>query len=232
MDREQQALKMQTMDHQAMQHQMAENGLSGQTITGDHLMAGIPDWLYYLSIVIVMLLSFLIFNVVRHRPNKLENYFKLELTRFRPVKLMIKSRGVQLSVQLILVFLFLVILYAGFYGNQHSGRNIAPSLTWNIWWVGLIFIILLLWENVLLRLPVGCFDKLAAEDVLSESKRPRIVQSWSAVAETPEKYLSRHYLFHCLDMDRAWIPRDFKPGKNSDPRFSNVRDGIYSRAYF
>ncbi len=133
---------MQTMDHQAMQHQMAENGLSGQTITGDHLMAGIPDWLYYLSIVIVMLLSFLIFNVVRHRPNKLENYFKLELTRFRPVKLMIKSRGVQLSVQLILVFLFLVILYAGLYGNQHSGRNIAPSLTWNIWWEGLIFIIL------------------------------------------------------------------------------------------
>ncbi len=138
-----QEMNHQMMNHQAMGHQLMSEGMpADQSMMGEHLMAGIPDWLYYSSIVIVMLLSFVIFEMIRRRPNHLNSYFKFELTQFKPVKLFFKSRSIQLFFQASLVFLFLVILFAGFYGNQHPGRNIAPTLTWNIWWVGLIFIIL------------------------------------------------------------------------------------------
>ena len=111
---------------------------------GTHIMAGIPDWLYYSSIVIVMLISFLLLEIVRRRQDSAISYLKFELTRFKPVEAFFTSRRVQLFFQVALVALFGLILFAGFYGNQHPGKNIAPTLVWNIWWVGLIFIILFL----------------------------------------------------------------------------------------
>jgi ferredoxin len=107
-------------------------------------MAGIPDWLYYSSIVVVMLISFLILEFSRKRSSGGSAYKKFELTRFRAVRFFFKSRFVQLVVRSFVTFLFFLIIYAGFYGNQHPGENIAPSLTWNLWWVGLIFLILFL----------------------------------------------------------------------------------------
>ncbi len=103
-------------------------------------MAGIPDWLYYSSIVIIMLISLLIVEF-SGKSTPLSGP-RIDLARMPFVRLFFKSRKVQLSIQLTVVALFLLIIMAGFYGNQHPGRNIAPTLTWNIWWIGLIFIIL------------------------------------------------------------------------------------------
>ena len=106
------------------------------------LMSGIPDWLYYASIVIVMLISFIILEVFRKRSSDSMEYKKFELTRFRIVRFFFKSRAVQFSIRFIVTAFFFLIIYAGFYGNQHPGKNIAPTLTWNLWWIGLIFLIL------------------------------------------------------------------------------------------
>jgi len=108
-----------------------------------HNMAGIPDWLYYSSIVIVMLISFLILEISRKKQSGTRDYKKFELTRFKPIRFFFRSRGVQLVVRLFITGLFLLVIFSGFYGNQHPGKNIAPSLTWNLWWIGLIFLILL-----------------------------------------------------------------------------------------
>lgn len=104
-------------------------------------MAGIPDWLYYSSIVIVMLVSIVLLEFFNRRGTQ-RAAAKYELTQFKWVKWLLKSRYTQLSVQVLLVILFGLIIFAGFYGNQHPGRNLAPTLTWNIWWIGLIFLIL------------------------------------------------------------------------------------------
>jgi len=105
-------------------------------------LAGIPDWLYYSSIIIVMLISAFILEYYKRKNHQTQPRRIFELTRFKFVKNFFISRRTQLAAQLVIVFLFFTIIFAGFYGNQHPGRNIAPTLTWNIWWVGLIFLIL------------------------------------------------------------------------------------------
>ena len=38
------------------------------------------------------------------------------------------------------VFLFLLVLIAGWFGEQDSSANIAPVLVWVLWWVGLLLL--------------------------------------------------------------------------------------------
>ena len=38
----------------------------------------------------------------------------------------------------------LVVIAAGLFGNQNPAMNIAPLLTWTVWWAGLIFAVLYL----------------------------------------------------------------------------------------
>ena len=45
-----------------------------------------------------------------------------------------------LPLKLIALVLFLVTIYAGFFGNQDPYRNIAPTLVWIIGWVGLAYV--------------------------------------------------------------------------------------------
>jgi hypothetical protein len=44
-------------------------------------------------------------------------------------------------LRLPVVLLFLVIITAGLFGNQLPSKNIAPLLTWTIWWGGLVILI-------------------------------------------------------------------------------------------
>ncbi len=45
-------------------------------------------------------------------------------------------------MQAIVVGMFVLILAAGLFGNQLPSKNIAPLLTWTVWWGGLILLIL------------------------------------------------------------------------------------------
>ncbi|MGH6921510.1 MAG: hypothetical protein ACREJ0_27885, partial [Geminicoccaceae bacterium] len=40
-------------------------------------------------------------------------------------------------LKLATVLLFALVVAAGFFGNQHPMRNIAPTMVWVVWWVGL-----------------------------------------------------------------------------------------------
>ena len=37
---------------------------------------------------------------------------------------------------------FVLIIAAGLFGNQTPSKNIAPLLTWTVWWGGLVLLIL------------------------------------------------------------------------------------------
>lgn len=58
-------------------------------------------------------------------------------------KALLLSRRARFVLQAPFVFLFVMVIVAGIWGIQISGRNIATVLTWNIWWIGLIFAIIL-----------------------------------------------------------------------------------------
>ncbi len=106
-----------------------ENGL--------HLMPGNPDWMFFTGIGLTLFVSFLIF----FKKNDRRLIFRFDLAKISLIGWMLKRRWLQFVFQLPIFLLFLVILYAGLFGN--SQINIAPVLTWTIWWGGLIFAILL-----------------------------------------------------------------------------------------
>ncbi|MHC4067300.1 MAG: 4Fe-4S binding protein, partial [Planctomycetota bacterium] len=67
---------------------------------------------------------------------------RLDLMRFGPVRSLLRSRPFRFAVQLVMVCLFLLIIAAGLFGNQNPALNVAPLLTWTIWWGGLVVLIM------------------------------------------------------------------------------------------
>ena len=109
-----------------------------------HLMPGIPNEAFFAGVILILLLSFTLFERHgkrdRHARRK---YWQFELTSIPWLRRAIKSRWFQPAVQLPVVISFLAVIVIGLVGSQEPGRNLAPVLTWNIWWIGLIFLVLL-----------------------------------------------------------------------------------------
>jgi len=103
-----------------------------------HTMWGIPGALYYTSIGIVLLISFLI---IEWRSGKSSAVLRFDLFRFSRVQAFLTSSITRFVCRLIIVILFLLIITAGLFGNQLPSKNIAPILTWTIWWGGLIWLV-------------------------------------------------------------------------------------------
>ncbi len=110
-----------------------------------HSMWGIPSWLYGLSIGILLVLTFGLFEVLHRiarkrsfpppRPDLFRIPYLLAVLRWPPFRFL---------AQLVFVLLFLLIVLAGLFGNQLASKNVAPLLTWTIWWGGLVVLIMFL----------------------------------------------------------------------------------------
>lgn len=48
------------------------------------------------------------------------------------------------GLKLLMVALFLLVVVAGLFGSPYPERNLATGLTWNLWWIGLIFSVFVL----------------------------------------------------------------------------------------
>ena len=64
---------------------------------------------------------------------------KWNLLRFGPVKRLAQWRGLQFTLQLPNVLVYLLVILTGFYGTQQGGENFATVLTWIIWWSAIVF---------------------------------------------------------------------------------------------
>ena len=114
-----------------------------------HLMPGLPNQVVYVGIGLILLLSFVLFERYGKRKDprgtgggggrERRPYWRRELTFLRKA---MKHRLFQPAVQLPVVLAFIAVIVAGLIGSQEPGRNIAPVLTWNIWWIGLIFLVM------------------------------------------------------------------------------------------
>ena len=107
-----------------------------------HLMPGIPDTIFYGAIAVIVLVSLVAFERYGARKDPrswARNYWRFELKFLRRA---MKSRWFQPAFQIPVVLGFLAVIAIGLVGSQEPGRNIAPIVTWNIWWIGLIFAVL------------------------------------------------------------------------------------------
>jgi YHS domain-containing protein len=112
-----------------------------------HRMWGIPTGLYYSSIAVVLVVSFGLFDFLgrrRARPAAPSSpgRDRLDLFRWRWVRRLACSRPFRFALQAIAAALFLLIIAAGLHGNQNPALNIAPLLTWTVWWGFLVILIL------------------------------------------------------------------------------------------
>jgi len=109
------------------------------------LMPGLTTTHFWIGVVFLFFLT-LGLAVFMPRPTKnMEktskrwDYPRFELTKWGWFKRLVKWRYFQPMLQLPVVLLFLLVIAAGIFGSQDPAKNIAPVLTWNIWWMGLIF---------------------------------------------------------------------------------------------
>lgn len=160
-------------------------------------MAGIPDWLYYTSIIVIMAISFAVFEFFRKGKEKeiSKKTFMVPLgdSFFR-------SRLIQFVFQSVLVILFGLIIVSGFYGNQQAGENIAPVLTWNIWWIGLIIIVLFLGKLWCYACPWDAVTSWLSRLSFFKVKKNTLNLGW----KWPKKYRNI-YLATALFILLTWI---------------------------
>lgn len=67
---------------------------------------------------------------------------RIDLLDFRLIRVLAHSRCFRFFLQALMAAIFVVIIAAGLFGNQNPSLNIAPLLTWTIWWCGLVILIM------------------------------------------------------------------------------------------
>ena len=103
----------------------------------------LPLWLWLVGAGAVVALSFTVLGLfVRHGSDSFITW-RVDLTRVFVVR-WLADPGTLLLLRVISVGLFLLIVTAGFLGDQTTTKNIAPVLVWVIWWVGLAYVSALL----------------------------------------------------------------------------------------
>lgn len=137
-----------------------------------HSMWGLPGWLYYTSIALILLISFGVMEVRAHiragssRRGKCEEAqvvvqhqeetadtesgiahsrgsppVRYDLLQSRLTHRLLASPTFRFALRAVFVALFALIIAAGLFGNQIPSKNIAPLLTWTVWWGGLIWLV-------------------------------------------------------------------------------------------
>ena len=123
-------------------HRQQEPGQTLQSGTEEqaiHTMEGVPAWMGMSAVVAIILVShFVVFAGKNKLPSR--DYWRLDLFKLLGVKWLVKKQWFPLAIQSLSVAIFMLILATGFFGNPYY--NIAPTITWTLWWALLIFIIL------------------------------------------------------------------------------------------
>jgi len=100
----------------------------------------LPLSLYLYGAAGVVALSFLMFGLfVRQAPAKKRIGARHDLAA-SPLGRVLLHPGIQLGLKLGTLALFVVTVVGGVIGDQNPYRNIAPTLVWIVWWVGLVYV--------------------------------------------------------------------------------------------
>ena len=82
--------------------------------------------------------SFILVGYFSRNPRAYSGYPKVNILKWTIVR-SATGTGTILMIQLTSVFLFVLIISAGFLGNPNPVHNLAPTSVWVIWWVGVAY---------------------------------------------------------------------------------------------
>ncbi len=124
------------MKHDKMMHEMPL----------DSMLQGVSGSLFQSMLVLLLGLTllYILGALLSWNAQRQNRYFRFNLLGIRFIKRLVQWRGFQFALQVGPVFLLFLIIATGLFGVQSGGRNLAPVLTWTIWWALIIFDIVLL----------------------------------------------------------------------------------------
>ncbi len=100
----------------------------------------VPLWLYLTGAGAAVGLSFAAMALLfRGAPDNRFDYRRFNLLRWPMVRLL-THENVLFVVRLVFVALYLLVIVAGYMGSQDQLRNLAPTMVWVIWWVGMMYV--------------------------------------------------------------------------------------------
>ncbi len=105
------------------------------------MIPGIPDYLFFGSIIMILFLTFGIVEYFEKQDRKVRGY-RYDILGTGIIRQVVKKRYFQPLFQLPVVFLFFLVIFSGLFGTQSPSSNIAIILTWIIWWAGIVFVII------------------------------------------------------------------------------------------
>ncbi|PCK07912.1 MAG: hypothetical protein COA42_11805 [Alteromonadaceae bacterium] len=104
---------------------------------------GLP--LFWVVIIVTAMLAIIIWALMTKAPVSYEKK-ELSLTKVPFIGGVFRYLSVQtlplLILKVLVAFVFIVIVTAGLWGTPIVERNIATSITWNLWWAGIVVAIL------------------------------------------------------------------------------------------
>ncbi len=99
----------------------------------------VPLELYLLGAAAAVAFSFVVIAVFVRGAPRSRPYPRVNLLQYHVGRLLAHS-SIIFVIKLVSVGLFVLVVVAGFVGNQHPLQNLAPALVWIIWWVGLAYV--------------------------------------------------------------------------------------------
>jgi hypothetical protein len=99
----------------------------------------VPLWLYVAGAAAAVAFSFVVVGVFVRGTARSHVYPRLNLLRF-PIGRLLAHAVCLVSLKLIAVVFFVLLILTGLLGNPHPMRNLAPTLLWIVWWVGLAYV--------------------------------------------------------------------------------------------
>ena len=99
----------------------------------------LPLTLYLYGAAAAVLLSFAVFGLAVRRPPARRTGARVDLLA-GPIGRIVGHPAPALLLRLAALALFVVVILAGLIGEQNPYRNIAPTLVWIVWWVGLAYV--------------------------------------------------------------------------------------------
>jgi YHS domain-containing protein len=123
----------------------AEFAKASLTPRTTHTMRGLPTRMYQWALVLILIMSFGVIELFAGDGKGTGPMAaRWNLTAWAPLRRLLSSPLFPLVPRVVTSVLFLVVIAAGLFGNQNPAMNIAPLLTWTVWWTGLIFAVLYL----------------------------------------------------------------------------------------
>jgi len=99
----------------------------------------LPLPLYLFGAAAAVVVSFLLFGLFMRRLPEERGHPRVDLLDYHLGRL-IAGRAVRFALQLTSTGMLLLIVIAGFWGQQNPYQNIAPTMVWVIGWVGLAYL--------------------------------------------------------------------------------------------